>query len=62
MSIAEDILKSLKTKVKRATAEGKAEDFYFDEADREAMKAMCSIMEADLPNTAKIIAQQHGFL
>ena len=62
MNIAETILTELKAKVVRATAEGKAEDFYFDEADREALKALVAISEKDkpLPKKAEAVVQKYN--
>lgn len=62
MSIAEDILKTIRTKVDRARAAGKVDDFYFDEADREALKALIVIAhdKAPLPQAVLNIAKQYG--
>mgnify|MGYP007069475056 CR=1 FL=1 len=62
MSIATDILNGLKAKVKRAAKEGKAEDFYLDEVDREAIKALIAISERDkpLPKKAQAAADRYN--
>ena len=56
MNIAETILLGLKSKVVQARLEGKAEDFYFDEAVREALKALVAISEKDKPLPKKVEA------
>lgn len=64
MNIAADILKTIRTKVDRARAAGKVDDFYFDEADREALKALVAIVndKAPLPQAVLNIAKQYNLM
>ncbi len=62
MSIATDILLGLKAKVAQAILEGKAEDFYLDDVDREALKALIAISEKEkpLPKKAQAVVEQYN--